>query len=149
MEFNMTRFPSVMKSFVLVAGLVVGGAAAQAETLVLVAALNPAAEVPPKSSKATGTVQATFDTKSKQLHYLVNYKDLTGPATAAHFHGPAAVGVNAGVAVGLKGSLESPISGDATLTSDQASDLLAGKWYFNVHTAANPGGEIRGQMVSQ
>jgi hypothetical protein len=40
----------------------------------------------------------------------------------------------------------SPIDGTATLTADQVKDLLAGKWYFNVHTAQNPGGEIRGQI---
>jgi hypothetical protein len=123
--------------------------AVQAATVVFVGALNPAAEVPPKNSPATGTVQATLDTVSNQLHYVVNYKDLTGPATAAHFHGPAAAGVNAGVAVGVKGSVSSPISGDATLTAEQSADLMSGKWYFNVHTAANPGGEIRGQMELQ
>jgi hypothetical protein len=64
----------------------------------------------------------------------------------AHFHGPAPVGVNAGVIVPVKGSVASPIRGEATLTPEQSADLLAGKWYFNVHTAANPGGEIRGQV---
>ena len=44
-------------------------------------------------------------------------------------------------------ALATPIKGTATLTDAQAADLQAGKWYFNVHTAANKGGEIRGQVV--
>ena len=63
------------------------------------------------------------------------------------FHGPAAAGAYAGVALGFTGSVESPIKGSATLTPAQASDLLAGKWYVNLHTAANPGGEVRGQVA--
>ena len=43
----------------------------------------------------------------------------------------------------------SPIKGEATLTPEQATDLQAGKWYFNIHTAANKGGEIRGQVTKK
>src|SRR6266851_816002 len=50
-------------------------------------------------------------------------------------------------AVESKGSGASPIKGSATLTDAQAADLTAGRWYFNIHTAANKGGEIRGQVV--
>jgi hypothetical protein len=145
----MNRFSTALCGIALAAGLLATTVPVQAETIVFVGALNPAAEVPPKASNGTGTVQATFDTKSSHLQYLVTYKDLTGAATAAHFHGPALAGANAGIVVGVKGSVESPISGDATLTPAQAADLMAGKWYFNVHTAANPGGEIRGQMEAQ
>ena len=66
----------------------------------------------------------------------------------AHFHGPAPVGKNADVQVGIpKDKRPSPIEGEKTLTDAQASDLMNGKWYFNVHTAANPSGEIRGQVL--
>ena len=41
----------------------------------------------------------------------------------------------------------SPLKGEATLTDAQAADLQAGKYYFNIHTAANKGGEIRGQVT--
>jgi len=55
--------------------------------------------------------------------------------------------VAAGVEVPITGDLTSPITGSASVTDAQAADLRAGKWYVNVHTAANPGGEIRGQVV--
>ena len=64
----------------------------------------------------------------------------------AHFHGPAPVGKPAPIEVPLTGSLDSPISGTATLTDGQAKDLMDGMMYFNIHTAANKPGEIRGQM---
>ena len=96
-----------------------------------------------------GEVDATLDTATNKLVYTVPYMGLSGDATAAHFHGPAAVGVNAGVVVPIKGALASPIHGETTLTAEQAADLMAGKWYFNVHTAANPGGEVRGQLDRQ
>lgn len=136
------------KGFVLLAALLaMASCATFAATLTFSATLNAATEVPPKESNGTGIVQVNYDTDTKVMNYTVNYSALTGPATAAHFHGPAAAGVNAGVAVPVKGALVSPIEGTATLTDDQAKDLLAGMWYFNVHTAANPGGEIRGQVL--
>ena len=70
----------------------------------------------------------------------------TGPATGAHFHGPAMPGANAAVVVPFTGPIASPITGTATLTDAQIADLSAGRWYINIHTAANPGGEIRGQV---
>jgi len=108
--------------------------------------LKASAEVPPNDSKATGTVTAAYDTASKKLTWKGSYKDLSGPATAAHFHGPAEAGKNAGVAVPIAPAT-SPLEGSATLTDAQAADLMAGKWYVNVHTAANKGGEIRGQLT--
>ncbi len=111
------------------------------------AAMSGATEVPPKTTPGMGDVLASLDTKTKVLTYTVTFENLTGPATMAHFHGPAAPGANAGVAVPLGTQPTSPIHGTATLTDAQMKDLLAGKWYANVHTAANPGGEIRGQMV--
>ena len=54
---------------------------------------------------------------------------------------------NAGVAVPITGIATSPVEGSATLTDAQAADLVAGKYYVNIHTAANPGGEIRGQVM--
>jgi hypothetical protein len=92
-------------------------------------------------------VEAKYDTTSKKLAWTVTYSGLTGEATAAHFHGPAKAGMNAGPVVTLSGSLTSPIKGEATLTGPQAADLEAGLWYLNVHTAKHPPGEIRGQLM--
>jgi hypothetical protein len=105
------------------------------------------AEVPPTTSTGSGDVLATLDTSTKKLTFTMTYSGLSGPATAAHFHGPAAAGANAGVAVPIGTNPPSPTTGSATLTDAQIADLEAGNWYANVHTADNKGGEIRGQMM--
>ena len=110
--------------------------------------LTGAAEVPPNDSAGTGTVQATFDTETKAFTWTIEYSGLTGEATAAHFHGPAAADATAGPVIPIEGSLASPIAGTATLTDAQATELQGGMWYFNVHTAQYPDGELRGQLVS-
>jgi hypothetical protein len=110
--------------------------------------LKAASEVPANDSKGAGTLTATYDTASRKLTYTVSYKDLSGPATMAHFHGPADTKANAPVVVPAKDAAN-PIKGEATLTDAQAADLQAGKWYFNVHTEKNKGGEIRGQVMKK
>ena len=111
------------------------------------AALDGKSEVPPTTSTATGSADIDYDPGSKKLSWKLSYSGLTGPATAAHFHGPAEAGKNAGVAVAIPNAGSSPAEGSATLTASQAADLEAGRYYINVHTAANPGGEIRGQVT--
>ncbi len=111
------------------------------------ATLSGAEEVPPTNSKGSGLATATLDSDGT-FHWDVAYGGLTGPVTAAHFHGPAAPGTNAGVVVNIGGQgLASPLQGAAHLTEVQAGDLVAGRWYINIHTAANPSGEVRGQVV--
>jgi hypothetical protein len=117
----------------------------KAEVANLKATLNAKNEVPPNSSQGTGTVTATYDTASKKLSWKGSYSSLTGPATAAHFHS-GETGKNGAVAVPIVPNT-SPFEGSATLTDAQAAELLAGKWYVNVHTEANKGGEIRGQVT--
>ena len=143
---HISRFALAVAS----AGLLSAGLlplAAQAETLKFQATLSAATEVPPKASKGTGELQASLDTATKTLSYTTTYSGLTGPATAAHFHGPADPGVNAGLMVPVK-NVANPISGTATLNESEIADLTAGKWYFNIHTKAHPGGEIRGQVMA-
>jgi hypothetical protein len=118
---------------------------ATAEVVNLKAAMNAGTEVPPNSSAGTGTLTASYDTASKKLSWKGSYSGLTGPATAAHFH-TGEPGKNGGVALPITPNA-SPFEGSATLTDAQAADLLAGKWYVNVHTEANKGGEIRGQVT--
>ena len=96
------------------------------------------------SGKGIGTF--TLDPATKMLTYNVQYEGLTGPAMAAHIHGPADPGASAGVAIPFA-SAASPITGTATLTDAQIADLQAGKYYVNIHTAANRGGEIRGHIT--
>ena len=111
------------------------------------ATLDGKTEVPPNASAATGTADIDYDPASKKLSWKVTYSGLSGAATMAHFHGPAEAGKNAGVAVAIPNATSSPAEGSATLTDAQAADLMAGKYYVNIHTAANPGGEIRGQVM--
>ena len=110
-------------------------------------ALDSKSEVPPNASAGTGSADIDYDPASKKLSWKLTYTGLSGPATAAHFHGPAEAGKNAGVAVAIPNATSSPVEGSATLTDAQAADLVAGKHYINIHTAANPGGEIRGQVT--
>jgi len=128
--------------------IVLVGGAASAATLHFTASLRGADETPPNTTGGTGTVDATVDTSTDLFSYTVTYSGLTGPAVAAHFHGPAGPGAAAPPVVPVpKTSLANPMSGTATLTAQQVSDLEAGNWYFNIHTAANPGGEVRGQVL--
>jgi hypothetical protein len=121
--------------------------AASAATLHFTTDLKGADEVPPHAVPATGKVTASLNTVTKAFTYTATYAGLTGPATMAHFHGPAAPGANAPPVVPVSAShLANPMRGTAKLDDAQIADLKAGKWYFNIHTAANPGGEIRGQL---
>jgi hypothetical protein len=120
--------------------------AAQAETVNYKATLNGASEVPANQTTGSGTADLSYDTASKKLTYTVTYSGLSGDAMAAHFHGPAEAGKNAGLELPITVG-PSPIKGEATLTDKQATDLAGGMWYVNIHTKANPGGEIRGQVT--
>jgi len=140
-----------MKAFV--SGVALCGAAylaviatPKADQLHYAATLTGAAETPPTDSKGSGSVIASYDTDTKKLQWTIYYSDLTGPAIAAHFHGPAPVGKPAPIEVPLEPPLDSPLFGSATLTDAQAKDLADGMMYFNIHTAEHKQGEIRGQM---
>ena len=108
--------------------------------------LSAASEVPPNDSKGKGEVTVTYDDATKKMSWKGDYSGLSGPATAAHFHGPAPAGKNAGVMIPITPN-GPEFEGSATLTDAQAKALEDGELYVNVHTAANKGGEIRGQLV--
>ena len=139
-----------MSNKVMLATLTLGAALAFAGPAFaekMKATLDGKTEVPPNASAATGTADIDYDPASKKLSWKLSYTGLSGPATAAHFHGPAEAGKNAGVAVAIPNATSSPAEGSATLTDAQAADLIAGKYYVNIHTKDHPGGEIRGQVT--
>jgi hypothetical protein len=115
---------------------------------VYTATLSAAEEVPPATdSQGKGTAEVRLDTTTNELSWKVSYSGLTGPATMGHIHGPAGVGQNAGVVVPFAGIANATSAeGKAKITQAQYGDLAAGLYYVNIHTAAHPGGEIRGQL---
>jgi hypothetical protein len=132
------------------AAVLFAAGSAGAATLHFTTTLKGSEEVPPHAVAGTGKVSASLDTATKKFSYKVTYSGLTGAATMAHFHGPAAAGANAPPVVPVPASsLASPMVGTATLDDGQIADLKAGKWYFNIHTAATPGGELRGQLPAE
>jgi Cu/Zn superoxide dismutase len=132
----------------LAATALLAGCASGPATKTYHATLSSAQEVPPTTSAGQGSGEFTVNPATKQVTWTVSYSGLTGPALAAHIHGPAAPGANAGVLVNLAPSgVANPLQGSATLTDAQMADLMAGKGYVNIHTAQNKGGEIRGQIT--
>ena len=109
--------------------------------------MSGAQEVPPKPGPGAGTASRPSTRKPARCAGPSRTAACRARSTAGHFHGPAAAGANAGVVLPFSGSLASPIEGNATLTEAQMADVVAGRWYANLHTAANPGGEIRGQVT--
>lgn len=190
--------------------LLLSTAPVRAEVLNFSADLTGAAEVPPNDSAGSGQVSSDYDTETKLFKWNISYQGLTGPATAAHFHGPAGPDEVAGpvipvplepatmaepatpteppatepaeppAAEPMEEPTEEPaeppaaepappaeeaspaepavpteaqpaepttqLTGEATLTDEQAADLRGGKLYFNVHTAMYPDGELRAQL---
>jgi hypothetical protein len=138
------KFSALLLGLTLVAPALIQGA--QAETIKYKVDLKGSEEVPANTTKGAGTAEVSYDKDTKKLSWKVTYSGLTGPATMGHIHGPAEAGKNAPVVVPFANAA-SPIEGSTTLTDAQAADLLAGKYYINIHTAENKGGEIRGQLT--
>jgi CHRD domain len=151
---------------VVLVGLLTFVSPGAAEMTQFKADLTGSDEVPPNQASGTGRVTATYDTATKILSWNGSYSGLTGPATAAHIHGPAAAGANARLVVWISENIgqcnrgecvskadaktppmASPFQGSAQLNDAQVSELMAGMFYVNIHTHAYPAGEIRGQLV--
>lgn len=121
------------------------------------AALTTAAETPPVTNAPNASGTATFTLRSGVMEYAIDVSGLTGPSVGAHIHGPAAVGVPAGIIVGFDnltsvttGRLASGTFTTATAAGVSFDSVLVlmrnGNAYVNVHTALNPPGEVRGQI---
>ena len=135
-----------MVAAIAVAGMLALATPSIAAMMNFKASLSGKSEVPANTTAGTGEVTVTYDTATKKLTWKGSYSGLTGPATAAHFHGPAPPGKNAGVMIPISPNGPS-FEGSATLNDAQAKALMDGDMYVNVHTAANKGGEIRGQLM--
>jgi CHRD domain len=138
---------SLFRAFLAGAALAaaIGAGPALAETMSFKADLKPGPGISPTTGQ--GNLTASYDTESRKLSWKGNVSALSGNPTAAHFHGPADPGQNAGVLIPAAGVKMGEFEGSATLTNDQAKVVTADKTYFMVHTAANPGGEVRGQVT--
>lgn len=111
------------------------------------AALNGAQEVPPVATSATGHAELVFHPHTRMVRWKITHSGLSGPVTAAHIHGPAGPGQNAGPQIPLNANAGRPIEGgELRLSPQQANELSSGQWYVNLHTARHPDGEIRGQL---
>ena len=121
-----------------------------AQTTAWSAMLSGASEVPHVHSDATGHAYATLSADMSTLYYRVFVADIHG-VTAAHFH-EAPPGANGPVKIPIFAGgpppfdEDNPVSGMAATDIMQVAALAAGDYYVNVHTTANPGGEIRGQV---
>lgn len=125
--------------------LALAAAPAAAVVLNYEAQLDGLQEVGPNASPATGAAVITIDTDANTLTYSLSFSGLTGSQSAAHIHGFAPVGVNAGVLHSI--GVGSPINGVWNYIEGDEANILAGLTYINVHTSTFPGGEIRGQIV--
>jgi hypothetical protein len=115
----------------------------------LSAPLNAGQEVPKqvvKNQSAHGSFTATLS--GTHLVWKLTFAKLTGPATAAHIH-LGGMGKAGNVVVPLCTPCKSPMTGTATISASLLKTIKKHGTYVNVHTAKNPNGEIRGQLVAK
>lgn len=114
--------------------------------------MSGAQETPPVSTTATGTIDANYNRLTKTLSYSITFSGLTDSAVAAHIHGTGEAGVLAGVMQTFNnfprrkaGSYTGSIFIDGVKFTEE--DLLAKRYYVNIHSKTYGGGEIRGQLI--
>lgn len=111
----------------------------------LTATLNGANEVPPITTDASGVGNFIINTADNTLHFDITVQGLSSTETAAHIHGPAEIGINAGVLFPLPlGNIK---TGVWNYPEAAEADIISGRTYVNVHSITSPGGEIRGQIM--
>jgi hypothetical protein len=154
---------SIVAVLALLGGLLSASAAARApgsQTLFGISAgvparnifsanLNSAQEVPTNASTATGFGIVALSKDESTITVSLTFSGLSSNQTAAHIHGSAAPGQNAGILfnIGSQGATSGTFTAlEFPVTPAQVADLRAGLWYFNVHSVTYPGGEIRGQI---
>ena len=107
-------------------------------------------EVPPVAASSKGTGTLTINETTGELSGSVTATDLTAESTSAHIHTGFA-GLNGEIVITLERGENNPnqwnVPAGSVLAADQRADLLAGKMYINIHTAAHAPGEIRGQIT--
>jgi hypothetical protein len=126
--------------------------------------MTAAQEVPANSSTAIGLMDVSYTKETRILTWSVTWSGLTGPVTLMHIHGLAPAGYTASPVlniitpsngIALPNATLYPATGkfSGTMLCDgvvvKEQDLLNGLYYMNIHTTANGGGEIRGQIVFQ
>lgn len=144
------RLPATLAGAVALFSCLFGGVAA-ADIRTYGVNLSGAQEVPPVVTSGVGGCLVTLDDVTGMVTVSGSYQSMNGNVTAAHIHGLAGPGVNAGILIGLTptGGTSGNISGGGTLSAPNVTGMLNGLTYVNVHTTTSPGGEIRGQIVQQ
>jgi glucose/arabinose dehydrogenase/plastocyanin len=119
------------------------------------ASMSVANERPDPVTDSNGRGSATFALVGNQLTFNISYRDLSGPASAAHIHGPADDSGTADVMINLApfsgGSFGASgnLAGSVALTDAQLAAVVDGLTYVNFHTTLHTAGEIRGQVRPQ
>lgn len=126
---------------------------ANATTYPINVTLSGSQEVPSNGSAATATFVGTFNDVTDSLIFTVTFSGMTDSVTAAHFHGYVPPGISGPIRIPAVGFPIGVLSGTYTaaimLTPGQRDSLKLGLMYFNIHSKANPGGEIRAQLFLQ
>ena len=117
-----------------------------AHLVALTTRLDGSSAMPPTRSNGTAQLDAVYDSNSRVLRWKTTWSGLSGAITGVQFHGPAAEGQTAPAVIVWPGPFGPTYEGRATLTPNQAIDLMDGRWYVNVHTTSYPLGELRGQL---
>ncbi len=130
----------------LALGLSVTALPASAETLHL---FGPFKGEHGATAPIKGSASAMLDTTKNTLTYRFEDNGLSGPVTAAHLHGPAAEGQDAGVLAPINGPYTTRMTGTLQLTPDQVKEIQAGQSYINLHTEKYPDGEARAQLTTE
>jgi len=125
------------------------GSQAQAASIDFDFPLNASQQVPTNASTGSGDCFLSLDDVSGSVSVSCSFSGLSSAAVAAHIHGLAGPGINAGVILALTATAATggTITGNGILDAAQMAGMINGQTYVNLHTGQYPGGEIRGQVT--